>query len=270
MNTQATAAMVRKRIYNVVPSATWQMEQLLGLLSIEMDDAIPTACVDCRSSPRLRLNPSFVAEHCQSDEHLLMLVLHELHHVALGHTRLFPLVTKLHNIAFDAVINAMLCRQFSDSVYTSFFTGLNSAAEFPSRLLRPPEGWPEKSVYPADLSAAERMVMDLLYTDADGSITYLEVFELLVDALAKLAQAGGAKFVLIGSHGDGRNIGKDPLFQKAIDAIIANWPRPKRDLASRDQGASPLDWQLDPRGRPPASARAVLRRLLHRCGVTAY
>ena len=36
------------------------------------------------------------------DEHLFLLVMHELHHVLLGHTRLFPRASRAHNIAFDA------------------------------------------------------------------------------------------------------------------------------------------------------------------------
>ena len=100
---------IRARIFSVVPAATWQMEELLSLLDIVTDESIPTACVDCVTRPRLRLNPGFIADYCRTDEHLLMLVLHELHHVVLGHTRLFPRPTKAHNIAFDAVINAIIC-----------------------------------------------------------------------------------------------------------------------------------------------------------------
>jgi hypothetical protein len=34
-------------------------------------------------------------------EKLLMLIMHELHHVLLGHTRLFPRLTQIDNLVFD-------------------------------------------------------------------------------------------------------------------------------------------------------------------------
>ena len=70
-----------------------------------------------------------------------MLVLHELHHVLLGHTRLFRRVTPLDNLAFDAVINALLCRMFPGRDHTAFFTDFYADDQFPACLLRPPCGW---------------------------------------------------------------------------------------------------------------------------------
>ena len=35
---------------------------------------------------RLLFNRQFVDEHCRTDEHLLMLLMHEMHHLVLGHT----------------------------------------------------------------------------------------------------------------------------------------------------------------------------------------
>ena len=37
----------------------------------------------------------------RTDEALWTLVLHELHHVLLGHTRLYERISPLHNLAFD-------------------------------------------------------------------------------------------------------------------------------------------------------------------------
>ena len=84
------AAAIRDRIFNVLPAASYQMEKLFGLLDIDFSDAIPTACVECSMTPRLLLNKEFVEEYCSSDGDLFLLILHELHHVILGHTRLFP------------------------------------------------------------------------------------------------------------------------------------------------------------------------------------
>jgi hypothetical protein len=256
---------IRTRIYNVVPAASWQMEGLLSLLDIVPDTSIQTACVDCTSRPRLRLNPSFLETHCATDEHLLMLVLHELHHVVLGHTRLFPRPTKAHNIAFDAVINALLCHQFPEERYWSFFTSVNDAATFPARLLRPPRRWPRSLALPPDATAGEKRVVELLYGPAKVGATYLEVFELLVQSL----QGGGdGSFVLLGNHsGNAEDDTGDPFFQQAIRDIVAKWPRPDRILSGRDQGTPSYAWHLDATQSVQPPLQRAFEVLLRKAGV---
>jgi hypothetical protein len=126
------------RILNAIPAGAYEMHALLSLLRIEETDAIATASVSCERRPVLRINPLFVRQHCRTDEHLFLLVMHELHHVLLGHTRLFPRGTRAHNIAFDAVINAMLVRRFPAQAYRSFFLNLYSGELGVLRLLAPP------------------------------------------------------------------------------------------------------------------------------------
>ena len=103
---------------------------------------MPTAAVTCRGRARMLVNPDFVAEHCVRDEHLFLLVMHELWHVLLGHTTLYARPTEAHNIAFDAIINAGLARQHPEAAYRGFFEALNPVDSFPGLLLRPPVGWP--------------------------------------------------------------------------------------------------------------------------------
>ena len=69
---------LRFRIFNVLPAAGYQMDRLLQLMDVVESDLRRTACVECRVKPRMHLNPEFVEEHCQRDEHLFMLVMHEL------------------------------------------------------------------------------------------------------------------------------------------------------------------------------------------------
>ena len=88
----------------------------------------------------LRINPAFVAVTAGRDEHLFLLVMHELHHVLLGHTRLFRRASRAHNIAFDALINAMLVPRFPAEAYRSFFLDLYGEEDGPLRLLAPPGG----------------------------------------------------------------------------------------------------------------------------------
>ena len=134
------AMAIRERIFNVLPSASYQMEKLFGLFDIEFSEETQTAAVECRTTPRLLLNKAFLDEYCQDDGDLFLLILHELYHVILGHTRLFPRVAPIDNIVFDAVINSMLCRTVGRTVGTKLFTRINGYDSPPERLLRPPPG----------------------------------------------------------------------------------------------------------------------------------
>src|SRR5688572_6165173 len=89
------------RILDCFPSESYALIALLKLLDIEESRDVPTAAVECRMQPRLLVNPDFVDLHAFTPERLLMLVMHELHHVLLGHTRLFPRVTPAQNFVFD-------------------------------------------------------------------------------------------------------------------------------------------------------------------------
>src|SRR5262245_30539096 len=96
------------RVARSIPGATFELEALVRLVGIEETSEVATAAVTCGARARLLLNPDFVATHCRRDEHLFLLVMHELWHVLLGHTTLYPRPTTAHNIAFDAIINAGL------------------------------------------------------------------------------------------------------------------------------------------------------------------
>ncbi len=121
-------------------------------------------CVECRTTPRLLLNKGFLDEYCQDDGDLFLLILHELYHVILGHTRLFPRVTPIDNIVFDAVINSMLCRTVGRTVGTRLFTRINGYDSLPERLLRPPPGWPDEFQGAlAALPPEEQRIIGLLY-----------------------------------------------------------------------------------------------------------
>ncbi len=263
--TSLTADDLRRRIFNVVPAATWQFEQLLGLMDITIDESIPTAAVECRIRPRLLINPQFVRDHCRTDEHLFMLIMHELYHVVLGHTRLFDRPTPAHNIAFDAVINAMLCIQFPAPIYTGFFEEINPVEDFPARLLRPPAGWPKQIRFAEDASDAERRVLSLLYGPNPNGVTYLEVFRLLVE---ECSASETSPFVLIGNHEDPSGAPpRDSLIKEIVVKIVGAWPRPPINLGGRDEGATAQAWLMTKPVDPHAPLRAAMKTLLKRAGV---
>ena len=140
-----SAPSLADQILDVFPSGSYALSALLRLLDIVPSDTVPTAAVECRLQPRLLINPEFVDRHAETPEKLLMLVMHELHHVLLGHTTLFPRVTPVQNFVFDAVINGVICRMFPSTDHTSFLSDFYSDSRFPECLLRPPPGWPRRS-----------------------------------------------------------------------------------------------------------------------------
>ena len=132
---------ITDRIFSTFPSGQYCLPALMRILEVVESDAVPSAAVECTARPHMYINPAFVAEHAQTPGKLLMLVMHELHHVVLGHTRLYRRIEGNDNLVFDAVINAMLCRLFPDAEYTELFTDLYSESKYPECFLRPPASW---------------------------------------------------------------------------------------------------------------------------------
>jgi hypothetical protein len=267
---------LRQRIFNVLPAASFQFDRLLQLLDIVESDLSPTACVECSVLPRLHLNPGFVAEYCRQDEHLFLLILHELYHVILGHTRLFGRATLLQNVVFDAVINSLLAHQFPEQRYVSFFQGLNPWETFPARLLRPPPGWPDRpEPLPADASQAERKAVELLYGDAHKAATYYDVFEALLKTLSEgVGVVGIGHCILLGDHsGDGNDGGlggravEDPLLREVVRRIVEGWPPPPNPIIGRDEGRQARDFRLPTSEVKHAAFARALQRLLRRARI---
>ncbi len=129
------------RILDCVPPGTYALHGLLRLVDVAESDEVPTAAIVGGAAPRMLVNPAFAGRYAATPERLLMLVMHELHHVILGHTRLLPVSTALDNVVFDAVINALLCRAFPDPRGIALLTDFYAPDEVPAALLRPADGW---------------------------------------------------------------------------------------------------------------------------------
>ena len=172
---------IERRIMNLVIGIPYGIEKLLKMMNIVVTDSIPTAAVPVGQSPKLYVNPIFIMEHCDTEEKLLTLILHELHHILLGHTRLYQRVTPQHNLAFDAIINAMLSRMNPKPAWTALFREYYAKDEFPFYFLRPPEGFPEKAEYPEHMPQRHRSIIDQMYYKNGGS--FHELFHLLTKEL---------------------------------------------------------------------------------------
>lgn len=264
------------RILDVIPPRSFELMTFLSLFRVRFSDKIKTACVTCGESQELLLNKDFIENHCKTDEHLFMLIMHELYHVILGHTRLFSRATKVHNIIFDAVINALLCSLFPKQEFTSFFTDYYPADKMPFALLRPKgEGTP-----PAAESALNR-----LYGASETS-TYYDVYRALIKVgyirEVELCFPDGngygstmhdddlathdGKPILLGSHGDEdeqMSSGVKDLIQK----IISKWPSPDRPLKGRDLGSSKRERNFDAEYDPDLALQRGIRLLMHRAAM---
>ena len=260
------AAAIRERIFNVLPAASYQMEKLFGLFDIEFSTETETAAVECRTTPRLLLNKGFLDKYCQDDGDLFLLILHELYHVILGHTRLFPRVTPIDNIVFDAVINSMLSRTVGRTVGTSLFTRTNGYDSLPERLLRPPPGWPDEfEDAVATLPKEEQRIIGLLYgPDEPSDITYRDIYELLRKELSGCVVPN---VLLLGSHGPEQDA--DALLKEAVRSIVEGWPPPPFRIAGRDEGRSAEDFWLRPADKPGSAFQKAFESALRKCGVRA-
>jgi len=262
---------LKYRIFNALPSGTYSMGRLIDLVDIVESDHVASASIECSHRPKMFINPEFVKEYCKTDEHLFLLVMHELYHVILGHTRLFDRPTKAHNIVFDAVINSLLCHEFPGEEYASFFKELNPWNSFPNFLLRPPPKWPDMYTrYVSGLTRAQQNAVKLLYGKSHEMATYHDVWEALLenpDFLKELAEGKNSNTVLLGSHCDEADSPSgNGVFREIIREMIESWPPPKVTIAGRDLGRDLSDFFLNASESPEGQFMVILKKLLKKAG----
>lgn len=234
------------RIHNMLIAMPYGLEKMLELMDVVESTDIPTACVPVGGKPKIIINPEYVRDHCETDYKLFMLIQHELHHILLGHTRLFQRVTREHNIAFDAVINAMLCRSQPDEHWTALFRDSYAANVFPYCLLRPPVNFPEPAEFVDSMPGEVKRVIHTLYYSNQG--TFLEVFELIhqiIDDVRQNPEKYGAVCSgdldevideLLGNHTEdhrGLESTDDPELFQAVREIVEDWPQPPDPIKGR-------------------------------------
>lgn len=242
------------RILSSFPINELTFGKLLSLLEIRASREIPTACVTLGNRSSLLINPDFVEEHCQTDESLVMLVLHELMHILLGHTRLFKHVTPAQNIAFDAIINAQLCLQHPEPAYTALFRHSYRDDELPFALLRPPEGWGNHSVN-WKLKNKALYVHKALYSET--SVSYLEIYDLL--SHSKVCQGDAVEVPLLGNHEVNECV-PPPYVLDEIAEIVSRWPMIDT-FSGRDEGGL-LDGSSITVMSPRRTATHLIRKAL--------
>jgi hypothetical protein len=82
------------------------------------------------------VNLDFLNAHCRTDAHVKAVICHEFLHVVLRHTEAKGPFTVERHLAFDAVINAIIHRQFGEA-YSSMMAEYYKGESGLMRLLRP-------------------------------------------------------------------------------------------------------------------------------------
>ena len=233
---------IQEQVLDCFPSGSYALAGLLRLMDIVESEAVPTAAVECKIQPVLLINPRFVDKHAGSPEKLLMLVMHELHHVLLGHTSLFKSLTPTDNFVFDCVINALICRMFPDQEHLSFLTDYYSDTWFPECLLRPPSDWNGRTVsqlpsalqdLPSEFGLEAGEIYRSLYSES--GVSYQEIYEFL-PRLVSDGQITGIP--LLGGHDEegttkGNIEGRSPVLFDIVRSIVEEWPQPPDPICGR-------------------------------------
>ena len=270
MTTPRSADECVARVLNIVGARPLALDALLRVAAVEWSDEVTTACIECADRPRLLLNPAFVERHCHSPERLAALLLHELAHVSMGHTRMFPRPTPAHNVACDAIINreiaAMATEHHADvSGLTALFVEYYEANASPWFLLRPPPGWPLAPDWEASkgLPAALRTVHFRLYRTDKTQQRHTVQYSEIVDALQCAGDLDMSK--LLGAHGEtavecsALTSGRDAV---AADVLASALHPISGRLAG--VGGSDMAMQVQ-RAQKRAELERALRVLLRRC-----
>ena len=257
---------LKETLFDCLPAGRYALAGMLRLLDVVETDAVPSAAVECTAQPRLLVNPAFMAKHAATPEKLMMLVLHEVHHVLLGHTRRLPSETEADNFVFDCVINALLCRMFPQPEYTALFRHFYPEDHFPACLLRPADGWhPSRTDSPLPKAlrrrrpgmSAARSVYRCLYSSEGAS--YEEVRSIL-PVLGAIDLSG---MRLLGDHDRSREglSGDDATaFAQAVADLVRHWPTPPQPLRGQSLDGM-LRTRLTGSHREPGN-RARLRSLI--------
>jgi len=132
---------LQQRLFRVLPWHAMFLEDLLSCSKIRFSDTVQSAAITAEVYPELLINPDFYKKFCLRDEWLLVVLLHELHHIRYGHNTLFGAPDLLKNIAFDAVINARIAHMFPEPRHLSLFRKLYPDPDYPHFLLTPPPQW---------------------------------------------------------------------------------------------------------------------------------
>lgn len=187
---------------------------VLRILDVQFTDRIPTLAVTCEAKPRMLVNLGFIAEHCQIESHVKAVIVHEFLHVLLRHTESTAPLTRARHLAFDAVINAIICRTQGEE-WASFFRSYYAKVQGVMKLLRPPTSEEQLELLWDGGTSALGQAWHGLYA---GTLVVDDIAE-LAEELARVQPREGGYFAdAAGVHGD--LIGNHDEFGKGLPQAV--------------------------------------------------
>jgi len=137
-------------LQEMIEENPFAIRAILRILEVQFTDSIPTLAVTKTSRPRLLVNMSFLKEHCHTEKQVKAVVMHEFLHVLLLHTEEKKQLTPARHLALDAVINAIIHRQYGPD-YSSMMLAYYAGEEGLKKLLRPmnekEQAWMDDDTY---------------------------------------------------------------------------------------------------------------------------
>jgi predicted metal-dependent peptidase len=130
------AAHFESLLQELIDENPFAIRAALQILKVEYTSAISTLAVTCEAKPRMLVNLGFLARHAHTEIQVKAVVVHEFLHVLLRHTEGRQPLTAARHLAFDAVINAIIHRQYGDA-YSSMMSTYYGESKGLQKLLRP-------------------------------------------------------------------------------------------------------------------------------------
>ena len=123
-------------LQEMIEENPFAIRAVLRILEVQFTDSIPTLAVTKTSPPRLLVNMSFLEKHCHTEKQVKAVLMHEFLHILLLHTEEKKALTPARHLALDAVINAIIHRQYGPD-YSSMMLSYYAKETGLKKLLRP-------------------------------------------------------------------------------------------------------------------------------------
>lgn len=214
MNQEHFIALYRE----LIDDNPFAVRAVLRILEVSFTDSVPTLAVSCEAQPRFLVNPDFIARHCHTENHVKAVILHEFLHVLLRHTESVGPLTRARHIAFDAVINAIICRTQGEE-WASFFRTYYAKADGVAKLLRPPAASERTKNWSGRDPSPILRAWQGLY---DGTLVADDIAELAEEVARSQSQDAGALNIPGEADGQGDLIGNHHDLGRRLPGVIAD------------------------------------------------
>jgi len=198
MNEKRFSALLQE----LIDENPFAIRAVLKILDVQFTGTIPTLAVTKQSKPQLLVNLQFLSDHCHNDKQVKAVVIHEFLHVLLRHTEEKRRMTPARHLALDAVINAIIHRQYGQE-YSAMMASYYGDVTDLKKLLRPMNEveqefhdsyWDEDYSLPQWVQAWDALYSGLLIADD---------IEALVLQLERETSAGGVPIGPFGLEAEG-------------------------------------------------------------------